>query len=274
MALAVTKETKTARQVLEALAFEVRKEDAFTKDGKKIPGKVVVRQDNRAPLSWVGDSYGLVPHGDLINPVLKELKDDFELKQTIVERDGRRISVQLLSNADASIVSGDKLRLKVELINSLDRTQSLKAVVGAFRLSCLNGSGIFIGGATLNIKEAHTKKIADTLADGRFRDMFSGLVGKFKEAVKHISPLTSKQLKDDEAAKIIGEYVGKKSVDEIMGLWTKGRGQSGEKTAWGLFNGASQYLTDAEGNALLPISASLRTVRKTTELLQALKNLN
>jgi hypothetical protein len=274
MALAVSKDTTTPEQVLKALNFKVEKEQAFTKDGKRIPGMVVVRQDNRVPLAWVGETYGLVPHSAVIEPMLDVLGKDFELKRTVVERDGRRVSVNILSKEEVSIAKGDNLRLKAEFINSLDRTQSFKLVVGAFRLLCSNGSGIFLDGHVLNIKEAHTKRVSDTINALNFKQALADTVSKFRDTVKLLKPMTEKKVKDDDAKKLIEEYVGRKSVDEIMALWTTGRGNNGDKTAWNLFNGASQYLTDAEGRALLPIASSLRTVKKTTGLLHALQSLN
>lgn len=274
MPLATSKETTDAQAVLKALNFKVEKEQAFTKDGKKIPGMVVVRQDTRTPLSWVGDSYGLVPHSVVIEPILASLGKEFELKKTVIERDGRRVSVGILGREEFAITKGDNLRLKAEFINSLDRTQSFKLVVGAFRLLCSNGSGIFLDGYTLDIRESHTKRVGEIINGLNFKTALGDIVGKFRDTIKQLKPLTERKVTDDDAKRLIDVYIGKKSVDEVLGLWTAGRGQSGEKTAWALFNGASQYLTDSEGKAILPIASSLRTIKKTTGLLQALKNLN
>lgn len=270
MALATTIETKSAKKTLEALSFKVQKEPAFTKDGKKIPGMVVVREDTRTPLSWVGDSYGLVPHHVVLEPLIEALGDDFELKHTIIEREGRRVRVDFMGKEELSVVRGDKLRFKGSFINSLDRTQSLKFHGGAFRLLCSNGMGVFLDGYSLNISEAHTKNLGATVAAIDFKKALGSVLTGFKEAVKMLQPLSEKKVDDKKAAELTEKFMGHKAAQEILSLWTTGRGVNGEKTAWNLLNGASQYMTDAEPNALLPVAASIRTYKKTTDMLHAL----
>jgi len=270
MALAQVINTESVAAVLKSLSFPVAKEDAFTKDGQRIPGKVIVRTDTRKPLSWVGDTYGLIPHSTMLEPVLKEFADQFVIKRTVIEREGRRVEVDLLSKEQFSVIKGDAVRLKISMLNSLDRTQSFKYLAGAFRLKCSNGMGVFLEGASVRLTEAHTKLVEQRVNAGRLQEGISLLLKKFSEATANFKRLADTKVTDEQAQKLVESVVGKKSVEEVLKLWTEGRGQNGDKTAWALYNGVSQLLTDKEQVALLPVSASVRTFSKTTAMLRGL----
>lgn len=271
MALAQITETKKVQEVLKALSFKVEKEHAFTKDGKKIPGMVVVRQDTRTPLSWVGETYGLVPHSVVLEPMLEALGDDFVLQRTVIEREGRRVMIEFRSRQELSIVKGDNLQLRGTYVNSMDRTQSFNFMAGAFRQLCSNGSGVFLDGFKLNIRETHTKNIQKTVDAIDFKQNLGKVLVSFKEAVNTLKGLVGKKVGDEKkAADLVEKFVGKKSASEILGLWGTGRGQNGEKDAYNLFNAVSQHMTDREASALLPVAATVRTYKKTTAMLQTL----
>jgi len=274
MALAQIVTTSSAKETLKALSFPVAKEDAYTSDGKKIPGKVVVRTDTRTPLSWCGESYGLVGHSTIIAPLLDALGDDFELKQTIIEREGRRVRVDVMSKEEFAVAKGDNIRLRVSFMNSLDRTSSYRLHCGLWRLLCSNGAGAFMDGYSMNIQEAHTKNLSDTVNGLDFGKALGKALVDFKAASKMLTGMAKQKVADDDAAKLIEKYIGKKGAAEVLGLWTTGRGINGDKSAWNLYNAASQYMTDLEGRALLPVAATMRTYKKTTGLLQGLSKLN
>lgn len=270
----ITKETTSLADVLAELSFKVDKEPIQLLSGEKAPGCCVVRYDGKIkhPISWVGEDYGLVPHNQVLEPLLKHVGSEFDIKRCDIERFGRRVSVELLSKETFAVIKGDDIRMKMSFINSYDRTSSLKLMFGAFRLKCKNGMGSFLSGFVMNLREAHTKLIGDRVADPKFIEKLGGLTAKFKESVKVLTNLASKNVDDEQAKKFVEKFVGAKSVDEVLKLWTEGRGQNGDKTAWALYNGASQYLTDMEVKAKLPISAAYRTLKKTTQLLQALND--
>ncbi len=275
MALAETKETKNINEVLKTLDFKFEKRQACIEGTNiPIPGRVVCRVDTPKPIpiAWVGESYGLVPHGTILKPLLTGLGDEFDIKKTVIERHGRRVMVEALSKESWSVVRGDRVHMKLCFVNSLDRTSSLKLMFGAFRLLCSNGMGMFMNGYTMNIREPHTKLLEERVTSPTFQHNLGQLATGFKEGVKLLSQMAERKVDDKQAEKLISDIIGKKSVTEIMHLWTAGRGQNGDKTAWALYNGASQHLTDLEVKAILPVAAKVRTMKKTTALLRALNN--
>jgi hypothetical protein len=153
----------------------------------------------------------------------------------------------------------------------MDRTQSFNFMAGAFRQLCSNGSGVFLDGYKLNIRETHTKNIGETVKALDFKENLTKVLSSFKEAVTVLKGLVGKKVGDEKkAADLVEKFVGKKSASEILGLWGTGRGQNGERDAYNLFNAVSQYMTDKESSALLPVAATVRTYKKTTNVLQAL----
>ena len=102
-----------------------------------------------------------------------------------------------------------------------------------------------------------------------------GLLSDLKDRVEFFKKIANKKITDENAKEIVAKYIGPKAAPEILNLWTAGRGQNGDKTLWALYNGATQYLTDKEKLAPLPVASAKRTYQKSAKLLGAIaKSLN
>ena len=152
------------KEVVSALNFPVSLQANMAKnaEGKVVRGigQQVLREDKNVFIANVSDTYGLFQHGKVLEPVLAALDGmDFDVQTHKMDHEGRRVMVKMLSKQGWMVGEGDEVRLTLMLVNSYDRTEALKLMVGAFRIVCSNGLVVAhpaFAELNINIKMVHS----------------------------------------------------------------------------------------------------------------------
>lgn len=238
---------QTEQQINNKWDFPVSLGDVFTSTGVKVPRvKAVVRTDNDTPIAAVSDRYRLFTHRevqDTINPFIEALGKP--VSHYFVERDGARLVAEhtfknvMLDmpghGSDKSV--GDKVALRINVINSYNSTTSLQIKLGAMVLKCLNGMSVF-----------------DELFDVRFRHLGEDwavqlpkpdlVMTAFREAGKTWDTWAHLELDSEMRSNILEsaarlKLVSKRSFDKSRHDFDQ------SKTVWDLYNAFTYAITHA-----------------------------
>lgn len=298
----------TVADVVKALNFPViLKPNTVTNNAGKVVrgiGQQVYRTDKSdKSIANVSDTYGLVPHGDALMPALQALDGlDFKVQALKADHDGRRVMVKMISKqgwvigklpkgqtildhgngiiADRNLApDDDEVRLTLMLINSYDRTDALKVMVGAYRMICSNGlvvSHPAFSNLNINIKVIHSQNNvkaagADIANIGNKVAMLYGAMEQQMEQWKrmkqmHINKKALEALKE----KVLEPIIGRRAVEVVAEKALTGKGQDGTLSAWSLYQGLTEVLTEKSEKSKTPVAAEGRRMAKTLDFLSAL----
>lgn len=225
--------------------FPVALQEVFTSTGQRVPKvRAVVRTDENQPIAAVSDRYRLFTHRevqDTINPFVEALGTP--TSKYFVERGGARLiaehtfkDVMLdMPGHGAERTVGDKVALRINVINSYNSTTSLQIKMGAMVLKCLNGMSVF-----------------DELFDVRFRHLGDDwavqlpkpdlVMTAFREASKTWDTWAHLELDDQMRSNIVESanrlhLVSKRSFDSLRWHFDQA------KTAWDLYNAFTYAIT-------------------------------
>jgi len=102
--------------------------------------KAIVNVDTGAVMDIVSDQYKVVTHKEALEPVLAALYDGgFSFTRTALYNDGQRLNIEATNKNTEYRVGDDVFFPRVQVLNSYDRTVSVKVIFGLFRLVCSNG---------------------------------------------------------------------------------------------------------------------------------------
>lgn len=299
----------TVKDVVKALNFPViLKPNTVTNNAGQVVrgiGQQVYRTDGKdKSIANVSDTYGLVQHGDALMPALQALDGlDFKVQALKADHDGRRVMVKMISergwvigklpNGQRNLDHGggiipdrnialedDEVRLTLMLVNSYDRTDALKVMVGAYRMICSNGlvvSHPAFANLNINIKVIHSQNNvkaagADIANIGNKVAMLYGAMEQQMEAWKlmkqtHINKKALEALKE----KVLEPIIGKRAVEVVAEKAISGKGQDGTLSAWSLYQGLTEVLTEKSEKSKTPVAAEGRRMAKTLDFLSALQ---
>ena len=277
------------QQAIDRISFPVAKVPVFIQNNAgaylKGVGCNIVRTDTNKAISQVSDTYGLIPHGDALTPILAALDGmGFDLKQTLVEGDGRRVMVKALSQKSWTVGnlkdgSSDDIRMTLLLSNSYDRTQSLKIMVGAFRLVCSNGMIIeHEAFKDLNIKvrvihsQNQTKKLDLVAIGNQVAKLYMAMDKQVDTWMRMKNTEVKASALDSIKLKVLEPIIGERNLDKVVNLAYTGKGQDGRLTLWNLLNGMTEHYTSRVEKSKTPISATLNANRKNVQFMVALNN--
>jgi len=271
------------KEVVSALNFPVSLRANMAKDAtnhtvRRI-GQQVLREDKNVFIANVSDTYGLFQHGKVLEPVLAALDGmEFDVKDYKMDHEGRRVSVKLLSKQGWEVSEGDTVHLTLVLVNSYDRTEALKLMVGAYRVVCSNGlvvSHPAFAETNINIKMVHSLanvKALDISQLGNKVAMLYGAMEKQVEAWKRMKQISiNRKALESLKEKVLLPIIGKRAVEEVAEKALTGKGQDGNLTAWSLYQGFTEVLTGKTEKSKTPVAAEARNMGKTYDFLKALQ---
>jgi hypothetical protein len=271
------------KEVVSALNFPVSLRANMAKDATNHTvrgiGQQVLREDKNVFIANVSDTYGLFQHGKVLEPVLQALDGmDYDVKDFKLDHEGRRVMVKLLSKQSWLVADNDEVRLTLMLVNSYDRTEALKLMVGAYRVICSNGlvvSHPAFADVNINIKMVHSLanvKALDISQLGNKVAMLYGAMEAQVEAWKQMKNTRfSKSALESLKEKVLLPVIGKRAVEEVAEKALTGKGQDGTLSAWSLYQGFTEVLTGKTEKSKTPVAAEARNMGKTHDFLRALQ---
>lgn len=294
---------KTMQEVVNTLNFPVslRANMATDMSGNLVRGlgQQVLREDRNVFISDVSDGYGLVQHGTALAPVLQVLDGlDFMLKDVKMDHDGKTVMVKAHSNQSWAIgklpngkvindhggllkgvdLTDDRVVLVLEFSNSYDRTKALSLNIGAYRVICSNGLVVSHPAFnTLNIerKVVHSINAVKVFDPSSLVNNVAALYAAMEQQAEKWrmmkQTLYATAALESIKEKVLLPLVGKRTVDAVAEAAIHGKGQDGTLTAWALYNGLTQVLTEKIEKSKTPIAAETRFKNKNFEFLDAMR---
>lgn len=274
----------TINEVVEKLSFPVSLRPAMfvDKDGvvRKGAGQQVVREDNNKALSFVSDTYGLIPHGSVFTPVVQALDGmEFSFKRFLSDGDGRRVLVHAVSKQEWEIAPNDKVKISLLLANSYDRAQAFKAVLGAFRLVCSNGMVVphpAFAGLNVNVRIIHSKHQTRKLDVVALGNSLAQIYGAMEKQAAQWREWNQTEIKrsalTDLQKNVLEPVVGVRALPSVVSRIMGGRGQDGRLTLWSVFNGITEHYTDKGNASKTPVAGTLSGLGKQTILVERLRD--
>lgn len=253
--------------ILDALDFPVAKVDLYDSEHSKVNGyQAIKRLDTNDVLAIVTPLYKLVPHVEAFAPVLAVLGEEWEVTQVKVETNGARAYVKAVNPKYAVNVGGHEIIPQLVIPNSYNRTMKLRADVGFFRIICSNGLKVPLEGfPQLNFKTRHWGEVGQRQAE--WLKQIHLFTEQVPELVKTYSALTDKIVPEEKAKDILLEILGEKKLEKVLWYWLNGKGQDGRPTAWALYNGVTEYLSnDWSGAEHLSSETNMRVLNTLLKL--------
>jgi len=278
-------------EAVEAVSFPVMLVDnMFTNplNGKteRGVGRQVFRKDKGIALTNVSDTYGLIPHGESLRPILQVLDGlGWSLKgnangKPFMDHDGKRVMLKAVSQQGWNIGklpngSDDEVRMTLMLSNAYDRTQALKVNLGAYRLVCSNGMVVehpAFKGINLNLKVVHSAGNVRKQFDlGDIAAKTAKLYAAMEKQAEAWRLLKSQEVKVVALAsfteKVLTPAVGERNTDKVLELARTGQGQDGRLTLWALYNGLTELYSAKVETSKTPVSATLNLNRKALDFM-------
>lgn len=119
---------------LERTFFPVEKREGATKDGK--PANYIIDTQSMQVISVVSDKYKLIPNKQVIMPFV----DKFGMPEKITTYAGRKSYIyEFSTRREFDMGDGDRIRERVVVGNSYDKTKRFWTLLGGERMVCLNG---------------------------------------------------------------------------------------------------------------------------------------
>lgn len=234
--------TRTVQGTLEAIDFDTKSTPVYDLYGKKIDGyQRLWRPDTGATLSIMTDEYKLVQHREVMTPAVEVLgKDGWTVRASRVQRDGAAAFVELWRPNHGVKVVGEQVGERILMKNTYDGTTQLSIQIGAVVLVCLNGA-VVPGTGSAGFTSRHTGDVNDRVEfmHKNIRRIEEGLASKMIEAYSKLDTAVSPEI----GKEIIKRTLGERQTEKPLNYWTRGIGRNGNKTAWNLYNGITQYLT-------------------------------
>lgn len=207
------------------------------------------RDDTGLVLGVATKRYSIVQNTDLINAAEalfeRQGMGDWNRKTVVTHGGARMFAVYDFTEQKISVGKRftDDLFLRLRVNNSFDGSQNASFTVGLFRLVCSNGLAMPIN--TISLAKKHTGTLeADFLARGITRALNS-----FKEAVPFLNRMTEVQVTRQQGITAIENLVKRGELSErmskhIIDRWEDpSHTQDTERSAWSLYNAATEYLT-------------------------------
>ena len=242
--------------VVAQLKFDVEEADVVV-NGRKDPAhKAIVRKIpgdlpgtfEQIVLDVPSMDYKLVRHDEVMVPLMEKLQSGgWSFRRVRIERHGVRAYVEAVNpTKPITIVVGGKddvLYPRLVMANSYNRSKSLTLRFGLFRMLCSNGLVAMVFGEDIKVRH-----IGDIQASVESFQKTSGRIDELmpylERSAKMFNEWAAFSVNEKQVTEIAEKVVGKNNVDRIVALF-----QNEGKTAWGLYNAITYYLThDYRGN--------------------------
>lgn len=219
---------------------------------------VLKRKDNGEPLAVVSSRYKLVPHVDVVRAFdsLSSKQGTRFQRRVAVNRNGSQMLAEYRFpdvTMEVGKVNGepDEMEMSITVMNSYDMSRPVKALLGAFRLVCLNG--MYLGQIAAFSGHKHTANFSLDALAARFEratTAFASHNERFKlYSETRFSQLAMTLLSDDIEKKLfkVNAAVGKKNRELVYDRFMMHE----PSTVWGLYNAAT-YVASHRAKSVAP----------------------
>lgn len=247
--------------------WEVRLDDLFTKDGRGVPAKSVIRATDNSILGVVGMRYTPLQNRDAFNWFQPFLDSKMCALHTAGALDnGKKVWVLAQIKADnAEIVKGDEIAKFILLSNSHDGTSAVRVGMTPIRVVCCNTLAMAHRSADSKlIRLRHSKKLSENLDN--VREIINLANNEFEATAAQYRLLATKTINQGDIRKYVKILQGvgevsdaelstkqKNIIDRIINLAVTGKGTEIDGvsgTYWGLYNTYNEYMNwEAARNA-------------------------
>lgn len=205
------------------------------------------REDTGEVLGVATKRYGIVQNADLLSSAEslfeQERMGDWNRKTVVTHGGSRMYALYDFTEHKVTVGKGDILNLRLKVNNSFDGSQNASFTVGLFRLVCSNGLAIPVN--TVSLARKHTGGVdAGFLARGITRALDS-----FKSAVPFLNRMGEVAVSRSQGITAIENLVKRGELsarmsNRIIAKWDDpSYEQDAPRTAWSLYNAATEYLT-------------------------------
>lgn len=244
--------------------WEVRLDDLFTGDGRKVPGKCVTRVTDNASLGVVGLRYHPLQNRkafEWFQPFLDNKLCALHTAGSLAG--GRKVWVLAQINSpNAEIIKGDEIAKFVMLSNSHDGSSAVRVGFTPIRVVCCNTLAMAHSAASSKlIRLRHSTKLQVNL--DTIRDIMNLANQEFEATAEQYRFLANKTVNPSDLRKYVKTLQGVENVadadlstkqsnilDDIIGRCIRGIGsqiQGVTGTWWAALNGYTEYLNWKSG---------------------------
>lgn len=239
--------------------FPVELQHLYTKDGKESTRRAVVRLDTNDIIGDVSNKYKLVNHDHVFGKIQDYMSHFGKYEESYsVERNGARvIGSFLFKNVIGDVKVNDNVGMKIIASTSYDGKSSISLQIMGLRLKCLNGMAV--GEKWTN---AHYKHSSSHITDDGVLKVFDlpkheDVIMNFHKDLQRFAILSSIKAENDKILEAHRFLVESGIVPDKFLVNTP---DIEEKTYWGIYNQATEYLTHSTKTNLST------TVRRMTKL--------
>lgn len=261
--------------VIKKINFKVESRDIFLKGEVPITNKqAIYRPDNERVLSVVSDKYSLLENAEVFTAPLEAVTDKesgFFVRRFDVQKGGGRTVIECLSKKDYVVPNSkgdtETYKKRVLLVNSYDKSSSLKILYGAFRLICSNGAGVYFGNKAASFRIVHVgEKNNQKNTKINIISALDQYDKSFHLYLDNIALLSKTKLKTEQLEKIFLDLGLKEAAgDKIEKVVEKD--YSKDLSLLSIYHAVTQIYRDKEEEKE---TVSLRYFKKTTTLMRGL----
>lgn len=262
--------------VIKKINFKVETREIFLKGEVPIENRqAIYRPDNKRVLSVVSDKYSLLENAEVFTAPLEAVTDKqsgFFVRRFEVQKFGGRTVIECLSKTDYKVPNskGDEetYKKRVLLVNSYDKSSSLKILYGAHRLICSNGAGVWFGGKAASFRVVHVgnNKNSQLNTKANIIAALEQYEKSFHLYLDNISLLSKTKLKTEQLEKIFLDLGLKEAAgDKIEKVVEKD--YSKDLSLLSIYHAVTQLYRDKEEEKE---TVSLRYFKKTAQIMGGL----
>ena len=233
-------------QRFEACVFslpEYELKDLYTERGEKADGKYlgVFIKDTNKLIQAVSKKYILIQHKDVLLPFIDFLKRiNAKISGCVFDVNGKMIAEITFDDKSLFVKPDDEIKLGVTIINSVDRSSSIKIVFFGKRVVCENGMYLNVGNIS-NIKEIH---YGDKNLSKNLIEFYAKTIKKLQSISEVWNDVIQRSMQRIIEDKIIeyllaGSGFGKYKIKYLL----KKIKEAQAKTGWDIYNVITEWLT-------------------------------
>jgi hypothetical protein len=250
------------QEVIDRISFPVAKQSLYYVDPTsrdlrpREAGQFgIVRQDTGSMLGVVSESYGLVTHRQALEPALDLLAGaGFAFKHVALKNDGARLVIEAVNIQNEIVINGDAHFPKIQLVNSYDKSTSIKFNFGFYRLACLNGMMVNNEDFNFNFSTRHHSDADNTVDRWKKAILNEEWIEQYRMALE----ILNKPIDRQKAVEVLGlvfdadlkkNPLENRNVKRAAHLMVYGSGQAHDPsrrlTAWDVYNGVTETLRES-----------------------------
>ena len=260
---------KTSQEVLLAagLNYQVVKAPMFYQDGeefKEYPDKVyTVNDSTKEIIGVVSPKYEICQNSEAFS-FIDYIGSDCEGFEYVKAGETSKGLVYIIAKIPNVTILGDAVTPYIIFQNSHDGMNSVKATISPLRIICQNQFNVSFRESSNTARIVHSSQMDNKILTAR--TMMKDVANYMKNFNVTAETLATKHIQSDDVVKIFNEvfkYDPNKSIrqianfekdrSEFLACYNNDDNQNFVGTAWGVINGAADYLTHH------------RSVRKTSD---------